>query len=187
MNLDPKTVLKLKFLLPVILLLLVIVSLFFVFKGRIPFFESISSSDLIQEFSGRYYMGDGLLNCNFEIMPDSTFKIQVTTDMSYETDFSGTVSVQDKKIVLEPVQTVAARVICFHRTFIPVRWGDRKYLLPDDNDGISNYIVSAFCERVENGSEPRNDRFGFSYLRIADITIQVEGNPVGLDRRLLCP
>ena len=187
MNLDPKTVLKLKFLLPVILLLLVMASLFFVFRGRIPFFESVSSSDLIQEFSGSYYMGDGFLNCSFEIMPDSTFKIQWTSDMGYEVDFSGKVSVQDKKIVLEPAQTLAERVLCFHRTFIPVRWGDRKYLLPDDNDDISNYIVSVFCERVEDGREPRDDKFGFSYLRIADITIQVEGNPVRLDGRLLCP
>ncbi len=175
----------------VIVLLLILAGLFFIHKNKILLSTPPlpkSSSDLIQEFSGSYYMGDGLgLNCYFELSPDETFTIHWATDTGAEADYQGSISVKNLRLVLEPSVKMETPAMCFHRTFIPVNWGERKYLLPDDNDELSEIINSFFCDRVKSGDEPRSDVYGLSYLRITDITIRAGGYPIRQDGQLQCP
>jgi len=133
-------------------------------------------------------MGDGLgLNCLFDLKPDKTFKIRWTTDAGGKRDYEGSITVKDTLFVLEPNAEVQTPEPCFHRTFTPVNWGERKYLLPNDDDEPSEYINSVFCRDVKSSAEPRNEIHGFSYLRTTDVTIQVTGYPVKQDGQLQCP
>ena len=191
MNSKPKTILQSRFSILAIVLLLALIGSFFVLNGRFSFFNShsfISSSDLIQEFSGSYYRGDGLgVNCSFEIMSDGTFKIKWVADGGGRADYSGKISVQNMKFVLEPIQNVRTPDICFNKTYIPIYWDDRKYLLPNDGDDMSKLIISYFCKSVKNGWEPRKDIHGSAYLRRTDVTINVTGYPTQFNGRLVCP
>ncbi len=191
MNSKPKTIFQSRFSIPVIALLLVLAGLFFVLSNRNSFFKSksfMSSSDLLQEFSGNYYRGDGLgVSCNFEIMSDGTFKIKWVADGGGRADYSGKISVQNMKFVLEPIQNVRTPDICFNKTYIPIYWGDRKYLLPNDDDKMSEIIISYFCESVKKGWEPRKEIHGGAYLRKTDITINVTGYPTQFNGHLACP
>ena len=190
-NSRPKIVFQSWFLITVVVFLLILAGLFFVFKSKISFFNSqstMSSSDLIQEFSGSYYRGDGLgVNCNLEFMPDSTFTIRWVADGGGRADYSGTISVQNMKFVLEPDQNVSMPDICLNKTYIPIFWGDRKYLLPNDDDGMTNIIVSYFCKSVKEGWEPRTNIHGGAYLRKTDIDIHVTGSPTQFNGQLACP
>ena len=180
-----------KLLLFAILLLSVLASMFFLFKGRFFSFRlqsPVSSVKLIQEFSGSYYMGDKLgLSCRFDLNPDKTFRIRWSTDSSDPTYYEGLISVQEAQFVLDASAKIKTPAICFHRTFIPVYWGKRRYLLPNDNDDISRYIVSTFCESVKSGREPRNDEKGVVYLRTTDIRVKVIGFPFRQDGQSQCP
>lgn len=191
MNSTPQITPRSKFLFLIIVLSWILTGMFLVLKSRFLFFEPrspVSSSDLFQDFSGRYYMGDGLgLNCLFDLNPDKTFKIHWTTDAGGKGDYEGSITVKDTLFVLEPNAEVQMPEPCFHRTFTPVNWGARKYLLPNEDDELSEYINSVFCRDVKSSDEPRNDIHGFSYLRTTDVTNQVTGYPVKQDGQLQCP
>jgi hypothetical protein len=146
------------------------------------------TSDLVVEFAGKYYMGDGLgMNCTFVIEPDLSFHISWSNDTGHKVNYNGSISFADGQFVLTPTAEVALPAFCYNRTFVPINWGERKYLLPNDDDEVSKYITSTFCKRVKNGDEPRDDMYGFSYLRTADITSKVTGFPRRPDGRLQCP
>jgi type II secretory pathway pseudopilin PulG len=54
--------------------------------------------------------------------------------------------------------------------FIPVHWGDRWYLVP-------NEAGEAFCDDVKRGREPRKNVHGHFYLREGDFKKKVSGLP----------
>jgi hypothetical protein len=162
----------------------------FFYKNRGAVVASLPNrtSDLVVEFAGKYYMGDGLgMNCRFEIEPDLSFHISWSNDTGHNANYNGSISFADGQFILTPTAEVASPAFCFHRTFIPIDWGDRKYLLPNDDDKVSKYITSTFCKSVKNGDEPRANIYGFSYLRTTGITIKATGFPRRPDGRLQCP
>jgi hypothetical protein len=170
-------------------ILLIALFLFF-HKNRESFVVSLpnQTSELVVEFAGRYYMGDGLgMNCSFAIEPDLSFHISWSNDTGHKVNYNGSISFANGQFILTPIAEVASPAFCYNRTFIPINWGERKYLLPNDGDEVSNYITSTFCKRVKNGDEPRVNIYGFSYLRTTDITSRVTGFPRRPDGRLQCP
>ncbi|MDZ4342467.1 MAG: hypothetical protein U1E51_08555, partial [Candidatus Binatia bacterium] len=54
--------------------------------------------------------------------------------------------------------------------FLPINWGDRLYL-------VSENQVLDFVNKINQGNEPRNNRFGYFYLREGDENKKVDGFP----------
>lgn len=180
-----------KFLVLAVALLSILVMLSVIYYNRSLIFASWvpkSGSDLIKEFEGNYYMGDGLgLSCVFRINADATFTLVSATDSGYREDYEGSISVENMRFVLTPNKKVAELELCFHPTVIPINWGERKYLLPDDDDEFSKFIASNFCEEIKSGDEPRDSYLGSSYLRSSDIHSSVRGLPTKPNGQLQCP
>ncbi len=143
---------------------------------------SLSSTYLITEFEGTYYMGDGLgVSCAFRVNPDATFTIVWGTDIGFREEYAGSISVENMQFVLTPNKDMDDFVLCFYPTLIPLYWGARRYLLPIDE--LSHY----FCQEVKDGDEPRNSPFGYPYLRGTDLNISVLGGPRRVNGQLYCP
>jgi hypothetical protein len=53
----------------------------------------------------------------------------------------------------------------------PIAWGDRTYLIPAER-------IVDFCNRVNDGTEPRKTRWGLDLLRAGDEAKSAEGIPV---------
>jgi hypothetical protein len=166
-------------------LLSILAVLSLIFYNRILIFMSLSpkaNSNLITEFEGNYYMGDGLgLSCVFSINPDATFIIIWSTDTGHTEEYQGSISVENMQFLLTPNKKMEKFPPCFYRTMIPLNWGDRRYLLPDDE------FSKHFCEYIKSGEEPRNQWFGYPYLYTPDITILVPGYPTKPNGQLQCP
>jgi hypothetical protein len=146
---------------------------------------SETSSFLIQDLVGTYYFGAPLAVCSFDIESDSTFVIDWHPDGD-GSRFSGKISVQNTKLILETNSSKGDTKPCFYKTFTIMYWGKRKYLLPEDNSELANRANSIFCDEVKKGNEPRSDVYGYLYLRKSDFAIKVEGNPIKQDGQLLC-
>jgi hypothetical protein len=64
------------------------------------------------------------------------------------------------------------------QAFLPVLWGERRYL-------VEASALGRFC--APDSGEPRTTREGYFYLRDGDWSRPVEGAPVLLDGTLACP
>ncbi len=123
-------------------------------------------------WAGEYYEGDGLgVNVSFDLAPKSGFVFE----------WHGCGGLYDRNY-----GSVEWTNNCVHLTFtfentrqgfqgiapdlIPITWGDRQYLVPADD-------VIGFCNRVNDGSEPRGNIHGFYLLRMGDEEKPVSGFP----------
>jgi hypothetical protein len=134
-------------------------------------------ASVLQDFSGEYYEGDGLGMIFFlSIHPDKTFSFRAGTDTGGSWEYSGAIinSINEVKLIS------TERALFEPHNLIPVKWGDRRYLVA--NDGVSD-----FCKWVDEGWEPRDHIFGMFYLRINDWEIPAKGQPISPQGELICP
>lgn len=133
----------------------------------------LSDSQITREFAGvyiystKYWIYSLVLNC------DGTMIKSVETDTGgYFVDERKTI-IRDGQILLESSTIV----------YIPVRWGQRKYLIEEDR-------VTKFCEATQSTGflkEPREGNVGFFYLRKGDFAIIATGIPILPSGEKLCP
>jgi hypothetical protein len=123
-------------------------------------------------WAGKYYEGDGLcVNVSFDFAPKSGFVFEWHGCVGLYDRNYGSVNWTNNRLHLtftfenkrEGFEGIAPDLI-------PVPWGDRQYLVPADD-------VIGFCNRVNEGSEPRGNMHGFYLLRIGDEKKQVSGMP----------
>ena len=126
----------------------------------------------VDSWAGSYYYGDGLgVNVELSLAPKSGFTFTWNGclglyDMNY-----GDVEESDGKLRLalelpnehKPFQGIAPE-------FLPVRWGDRHYLIP------SNEVVG-FANAIDAGLEPREGVQGLFLLRRDDVSKSAKGSP----------
>ena len=138
---------------------------------------AITPDSVLQDFAGKYYEGDGLgASFSLSIQPDKTFSFQAGTDMGWHWEYEGTIVNS-----LNQIQLISTERVLFEpHDLLPVKWGDRRYLIAKDS-------VSDFCEWVKKGWEPREEIFGIVYLRINDWEIPAKGHQISPQGDLICP
>ncbi len=121
---------------------------------------------------GDYYFGDGLgLNCSLAVKPEGCFTFLRRGCLGVYGRNQGGAKFVNGHVILTPEQPNDSKGFGGTPTdFIPVRWGERLYLVPKD-DG------KRFCDDVIQGWEPRSDAHGFYYLRRGDWGKKVKGLP----------
>ncbi len=124
------------------------------------------------EWAGDYYCGDGLgVNVTFIASPKTGYVFECRgCGGLYDRNY-GSAKHDSDRIQLE--FTFANHQHSFPgiaSEFLPVRWGDRHYLIP------TNKVVG-FCNDVNDGSEPRTDVHGSFLLRRGDEKKRVKGPP----------
>jgi len=117
--------------------------------------------------AGTYYRGRGLgFGNTLEIARDGTFHFRWTGCLGTYAESTGTVSRQGNELVLEATVRGRREV----SRYVPIRWGDRQYLVPVDE-------LKSFAAEIDRGGEPREGPHGSFYLREDDWKIPVSGRP----------
>lgn len=124
------------------------------------------------EWAGEYYYGDGLgVNVSLLLAPQSGFLFEWHGCLGLYDRNYGDVIVKNGIISLSftyPNTQKGFQGIA--DTFIPVSWGERKYLIPTKN-------MVQFCNDVNSGSEPRQSMYGMHLLKSGDNKKRVTGDP----------
>jgi hypothetical protein len=118
-------------------------------------------------WSGYYSTGYTAL----DVAPKAGFVIESTCDLGLLDRNFGSVSKRGTEIHLEfQFKNSEQSHRGFPTTFMPIKWGDRRYLIPSEN-------VVKFCNAVNYGSEPRDYLHGFFLFLPGDHEIKVKGFP----------
>jgi len=123
-------------------------------------------------WAGEYYAGDGLgVNTSLSIAPKSGFVFEWHGCLGlYDRNYGAVVSTNDRLRLSFTFENQQKGFQGIAPELIPVQWGERRYLVPADD-------VVGFCNRVNDGSEPRDGAHGFFLLRKGDEKKQVAGSP----------
>jgi hypothetical protein len=122
----------------------------------------------LDEVVGSYYHGDGLgTNCTLTIEANGRFSYIWTGCLGVYEQGEGPAEMAGGRLVLHPEGNRSPRL---KTRYIPVRWDERLYLIPEEQ-------VPAFRTIVEKGDEPRTGPHGWFYLRRGDWDKQAQGRP----------
>ena len=123
-------------------------------------------------WAGEYYQGDGLgSNITFWIAPKSGFAFTHTGCVGLYDENHGDVAERDGAVHTTPrLSFDSERWSPISAPLVPVRWGERRYLIPQDE-------IAKFCSEVNQGDEPRDGPYGRFFLRQDDWQIKVDGLP----------
>lgn len=122
-------------------------------------------------WAGEYYKGDGLgENCRLSISPKQGYVFEWYGCLGLYDRNYGSVSVQGHELHLQyTLSSERRRGLGLAPTLVPVSWGNRHYLVPNDE-------IIEFCNAVNIGSE-RNWQSGRFFLRRGDPTETLTGFP----------
>ncbi len=125
------------------------------------------------EWAGDYYQGDGLgENISLLLAPKSGYLYEWRGCLGLYDRNYGAVTAEKGKLHLTftlPNEPEGLKGIA--QDFTPVAWGERKYLVPSAE-------IVGFCNKVNEGSEPRPELRGFSLLRRGDEKKEAKGFPL---------
>jgi hypothetical protein len=129
------------------------------------------------EWAGEYYAGDGLgVNISLAIAPDSGYVFEWHGCLGLYDRNYGSATWSDGRIRLSfTFDNKRGGFRGIAPVFIPVSWGPRRYLIPEDD-------AVGFCNSVNDGREPRMGIHGFYLLRRGDEKKDVAGFPNVPDR-----
>jgi hypothetical protein len=124
------------------------------------------------DWAGEYYHGDGLgVNVSLLLAPNSGYLFEWHGCLGLYDRNYGSVTCDKGRIRLSfTYKNKRKGFQGIANEFVPVTWGERKYLIPSDD-------IVGFCNRVNAASEPRNDMHGFYLLRCGDEKKKVSGFP----------
>lgn len=124
------------------------------------------------DWAGRYYFGDGLgVNVSLDIAPKAGFVFEWHGCMGLYDRNYGQVKEVDNEIHLAfELENKQEGFQGLSPAFLPVKWGERMYLIPADE-------VAEFCNAINYGDEPRRSARGSFLLREGDHEKKAEGTP----------
>jgi hypothetical protein len=153
-----------------------------------------------QEFMGEYYMGDGFFACRLKIQPNRSFYVERIFDFGANQHISGTYAVRNHfgEISLEMSSQGEdlEKIGCLAKTFLLVKWQNRRYLFYNDNDERSQYFYNVFCNGMENDKELQRQKSGSIFflinkqdrLSLSSYTSSTNNNDaITTNGRLVCP
>lgn len=126
----------------------------------------------ITRLAGEYSYGNGLdLNCSLEISSDGRFLYK---KCSYEVlleQAKGKVSLEDGRLILTPEKSHETWPRGTSPILIPISWGQRLYLIPQND-------IAGFSNQINRGIEPvSRGSMGSYYLREGDWDRPASGQP----------
>lgn len=123
-------------------------------------------------WAGEYYEGDGLgMNISLLIAPRAGYVYEWRSCTGVDERNYGAVTFKDGRLRLSfTFDNKHERHTNIPEEFVPVPWGARKYLIPSER-------MRYFCNRVNDGTEPRRERWGLFLMRREDEKKEVEGLP----------
>ncbi|MFN8398468.1 MAG: hypothetical protein U0X74_00525 [Anaerolineales bacterium] len=141
--------------------------------------KPISDDDIFKEFTGEYPLADGLglITTDLSIKSDKTFHFEVFTDSGGHGEQNGSTEMNNGKIQL---LVSSERLPLVPSVLIPVKWGEREYLIDGEK-------IEDFCLSVKNGNEPRTKVYGNFHLKDGDWEVSVTGQPTSPDGQAICP
>ena len=123
-------------------------------------------------WAGEYYFGDGLgVNVSLILAPKSGYLFEWHGCMGLYDRNYGAVAWTKGRLRLSftfPNKRQGFQGIA--EEFVPIAWGDRKYLVPADD-------IVGFCNAVNDGFQSRKGMHGFYLLRRGDEEKEVKGFP----------
>jgi hypothetical protein len=124
------------------------------------------------DFTGTYYRGDGLgVNHTLQIDARGAFLFRWDGCLGNYAQSAGSATPVGSELVL--ITHWRGRQKAWEVTegrYRPIRWGSRRYLVPDEG-------MMSFLNEVNLGSEPRRGAHGLHYLRQDDWDVPVSGLP----------
>lgn len=127
-----------------------------------------------QEVVGKYSMGDGLgLNWDMEISSSGRFYLFWRGCLGIYGRSKGWIGAANGSFILHPnldLWKVIRGIRVASEELIPVRWGERIYLIRKEK-------MVEFCSYINLGWEPRNKVYGHYYLRREDWKKPSKGRP----------
>lgn len=136
-------------------------------------------ADILRQFAGTYVASTGLWGFRLIVDCDGTFHEGISTDTGNFFGQNGEVVVRNKEIILNGANAFGKMYVAY----LPVRWGERKYLIELDR-------IADFCKATQSTGryrEPRGDpSYGLYYLRDGDEKIEVTGFPISPSGKKLC-
>lgn len=132
--------------------------------------EAIGTAERTHPWAGRYYLGDGVgANVKLTLSPDGAYLIKSYGCTGHQTSEFGTVAPVANEVRLQPHRSHRDEVWGLETLYV-LTWGERRYLVPDAQWG-------SFCSAVHDGSEPRRDIHGTTFLREDDWRRETSGPP----------
>ncbi len=124
------------------------------------------------EWAGEYYCGDGMgVNVFVALSPKNGYVFEWRGCMGVYDRNYGQVTPKDGKLKLSftfPNERRGFQGLA--EEFIPIAWGERRYLIPADD-------VVGFCNDINAGDEPRDEVHGEYLLSRDDHEVKVSGRP----------
>jgi hypothetical protein len=124
-------------------------------------------------WAGDYYFGDGMgVNVLLILAPKSGYLFEWHGCMGlYDRNYGAVTEIKGRLRLSFTFANKPKGFMGIAEQFIPVSWGDRKYLIPADD-------VVGFCNAMNGGREPRKKVHGFYLLRFADEKKEAKGLPL---------
>ena len=106
--------------------------------------------------AGEYHQGASIgKSLSLSILPDGRYSFVWLTCTGVQHRESGYVRSTSGLYLLSPTKPIESGI---ERVFLPIRWGQRRYLIPPEK-------MQKFCDEIIAGAEPRNEYAGHFYLR----------------------
>lgn len=123
-----------------------------------------------QGLAGNYYYGSGAgVNSNLNLSEHGIFTLNNKDGTKISEENQGIYKVEDGFLILSPQKPISFSDVT-PALLIPVKWGERIYLVPDER-------ILGFCMDIKQGKEPRKEAQGLFYLRENDWEKPVTGVP----------
>ncbi len=122
-------------------------------------------------WEGDYFYGDGLgANLRLYLSPTAGFAYEWRGCLGLYDYNHGSLKKTREGLRFQAELVEPDGYLDLSRTFVPIRWGGRHYLVPEDR-------LVDFCNAVNSKTEPRAQRHGLFFLRRGDEDIEVSGLP----------
>ncbi len=123
-------------------------------------------------WAGEYYEGDGLgVNVFVTLAPQAGFVFEWHgCGGCYDRNYGAVTSDGDRISLDFTFENNREGFRGLANNFVPIRWGERRYLVPADD-------IIGFCNNVNSGTEPRNGVHGSYLFRRGDEKTKVTGFP----------
>lgn len=121
-------------------------------------------------WAGEYTDGMGR---RLAVAPDNGLAFEFRGPLSLSVVNHGDVSIDNDGVIHVDLQFAneAWGILVVPSTFVPVRWGDRRYLIPVED-------IGSFCNAASSAfGEPRDTAYGRYLLRVGDHEKSVAGQP----------
>lgn len=135
--------------------------------------QAVAATLTNHPWAGRYYCGDGLgVNVSLFLAPGAGYVFEWRGCLGLYDRNYGSVTETNSRVRLSfTFKNERKGFQGIAEEFIPVVWGERCYLIPSDD-------VVGFCNKVNEGTEPRDAPHGFYLLRRGDEKNAASGFPI---------